>query len=159
MAARPLIVGAIAISGLLVTACGDSGDATEVVDQPDAGADGEFCEAMEHLIVLLAPSGPTDPAATEAGFTEAAGWFEQASRSAPAAIADDVAIYASSYLDYIVYLDEVAGYNLDVVFSTEEGRDLAIETSHSISPPIVEYTINECGLEFTDGPAQPPPDS
>ena len=34
--------------------------------------------------------------------------------------------------------------------SRTEGRDLAIETSHTLTVPIVEYTTNKCGLSFGD---------
>ena len=104
---------------------------------------------MEHLIVLLAPDGPTSPSDTETTFTEAGGWFEQARRSAPESISDDVATYATAYEDYVHFLAE-SGWNLDVVFSTDDGRDLAIETSHTLTAPIVDYTTNECGLTFVE---------
>lgn len=60
-----------------------------------------------------------------------------------------MATYASAYDDYVQFLAD-SGFNLDVVFSTTEGRDLAIETSHTLTVPIVEYTTNECGLSFDD---------
>lgn len=141
--------GALVIASWALIGCGD-GDGSSTVDTTAARSAHEFCESMEHLIVLLAPSGPTSPQDTEAAFTEAAGWFDQARRSAPASISADVATYASAYDDYLQFLAE-SGFNLDVVFNTNEGRDLAIETSHTLTVPIVEYTTNECGLSFGDG--------
>lgn len=132
----------------MAVACGDDDD--KAAEPPDT-----FCEAMSHLIVLLAPAGPTSPEATEAGFAEAAGWFEQANGAAPPAIADDFAGYKTSYDEYVHYLSTV-GFNLDNVFSTDEGRQLAIETSHSLTPSIVEYVENDCGLSFGDEEHDPP---
>ena len=111
-----------------------------------------FCEAMANLIVLLErEEGPSSPAETEATFEAAADWFEQARESAPEPIAADVANYADAYETYTRFLAD-SGYRLDVVFSTDEGKAVAIETSHSATPAIVDYTISECGLSF--GPAE-----
>jgi hypothetical protein len=148
MTPRSLAVALVIAGGMLI-ACGDSDGSNATVDTTAPRSDRQFCESMEHLIVLLAPSGPTSPQDTEAAFAEAAGWFEQARRSAPASIAADVASYASAYDDYVQFLAD-SGFDLDVVFSTTEGRDLAIETSHALTVPIVEYTTNECGLSFGD---------
>lgn len=139
--------GALVIACCVLIGCGDGSSAA--VDSTEARSDREFRESMEHLIVPLAPSGPTSPQETEAAFTEAAGWFEHARRSAPASISDDVATSASAYDGSAQFLAE-SGFKLDVVFSTTEGRDLAIETSHTLTVPIVDYTTNECGLSFGD---------
>ncbi len=149
MTRRAIIVGAVLATSLSLPGCGGSAEPSTAVSEPAAGSDGEFCESMEHLIILLAPSGPTSPSDTEAAFTEAAGWFDQARRSAPASITDDVATYATAYDDYLLFLED-SGFNLDVVFSTTEGRDLAIATSHTLTVPIVDYTTTECGLSFGD---------
>lgn len=148
MTPRSLAVALVIASGVLI-GCGDSDGSRVAMDTTAPRSDREFCESMEHLIALLAPSGPTSPQDTEAAFTEAAGWFDQARRSAPASISADVATYASAYDDYVQFLAD-SGFNLDVVFSTTEGRDLAIETSHTLTVPIVEYATNECGLSFGD---------
>jgi hypothetical protein len=148
MTPRSIAVALVIACGVLI-ACGDSDGSSAAVDTTAPRSDREFCESMEHLIALLAPSGPTSPQDTEAAFTEAADWFDQARRSAPASISADVATYASAYDDYVRFLAD-SGFNLDVVFSTTEGRDLAIETSHTLTVPIVEYTTNECGLSFDD---------
>jgi hypothetical protein len=72
---------------------------------------------MDHLIDLLAPSGPTSPAET--------------------------------YAEHVEYLREL-GYNLDRVFSTDEGRQLGIDTSHTLTPAIVGYATDTCGLSFDE---------
>ncbi len=143
-----VIVGAV-VASLALTGCSSSSSetSTAVGEPAAAGLDEEFCESMEHLITLLAPSESTSPSETEATFTEAAGWIEQARRSAPPSIADDVDTYALAYDEYIRYLG-VVGYDLDVVFSTDEGSDLAIATSHTMTVPIVDYATIECGLSF-----------
>ena len=117
--------------------------------------DGEFCDAMSHLIVLLAPAGNTSPDATKAAFAEAAGWFEKANRAAPATIAADFAAYKTAYDEYVHYLSTV-GFNLDAVFSTPEGRKLAIDTSHTLTPAIVDHVVSECHLSFGDEQHDPP---
>lgn len=144
-----------------VAACGDSRSASpDTVTRPPNSdtalpTGGGFCEAMAHLIVLLAPTDDSNPDDTEATFTEAAGWFEQADSTAPAAIADDVAAYKTAYDDYIHFLGTV-DFNLTAVFSTPQGGQLAIDTSHSLTPAIVQYVIDECGLSFGDEDHAPP---
>ena len=136
-----------------VTVCGDNTNAAPDTNPPKGTAvdatDGGFCEAMTHLIVLLSPTDDSSPTQTEATFTEAAGWFEQANTNAPAAIAGDVAAYKTAYDEYAAYLSTV-DFNLDTVFSTPAGTRLAIDTSHSLTPAIVQYAIDECGLSFGD---------
>lgn len=142
-----------------VTACGeDSNAGIDTIAATGAAADptdGGFCEAMAHLIVLLSPTDDSSPTDTKATFTEAATWFEQANSAAPAAIAGDVAAYKTAYAKYASYLGTV-DFNLNTVFSTPEGTQLAIDTSHTLTPAIVEYAIDECGLSF-GGEQQPPP--
>ena len=53
------------------------------------------------------------------------------------------------------YLSTV-DFNLDVVFSSPEGKQLAIDTSHTLTPAIVEHVIGECGLSFGDEQHDPP---
>jgi hypothetical protein len=153
-----LVAVSVALCGT-VTACGDDNNAatdTTAANGTEADpADGGFCEAMAHLIVLLSPTDDSSPRDTEATFTEAAGWFEQANSAAPAIIAGDVAAYKTAYDEYATYLSTV-DFNLNTVFSTPEGTQLAIDTSHSLTPAIVEYTIDVCGLSFGDE-QQPPP--
>ena len=145
---RFVIVVAVAVAGWVLVGCGgETRESSAEPEDPAVGSDDEFCESMEHLIVLLAPDGPTSPSDTEATFTEAGGWFEQARRSAPQSVSEEVAAYATAYDNYVHFLAE-SGWNLDVVFSTDEGHDLAIETSHTLTVPIVDYTTNECGLSF-----------
>ena len=154
------------VFGLAVVGCADDTASETAASYPVAAngspdetnadrSDSEFCEAMGHLIVLLAPTDESSPEATRATFAEAAGWFEQASVSAPAEIADDFADYKTAYDEYRRYLGTV-DFNLDAVFSTPEGRQLAIDTSHSITPAIVEHVIGECGLSFGDEQRDPP---
>jgi hypothetical protein len=138
----------------MVACSGDDGPPRAATDTTATTAgteqsDGSFCESMAHLIELLAPSGPTSPSETRATFEEATTWFEQARGSAPDSISEDVDVYAAAYAEYIDGLGEV-GFDLDVLFSTPEGHDLAIDTSHSLTEPIVGYVTGECGLSFDD---------
>jgi hypothetical protein len=117
--------------------------------QPTIASGEEFCEAMSHLIVLLEPTESSSPTETQKTFEEAAIWFEQAGDAAPESIASDITTYIDAYAEYTQYLDEI-GYRLDVVYSTKEGTDLAIDTSHTLTPAIVGYVTDECGLSFGD---------
>ena len=115
-----------------------------------------FCEAMDRLIVLLAPNDEsTSPAQTRAAFNETTRWFDQAEAAAPAPIAADITNYVNAFRAYIRYLAD-AGYDLDVVFSTQQGIDLATATSHTLTPAIVRYATENCGLSFGDEPRPPP---
>ena len=144
---------------MLFAGCGDDGSAAirSSVSMETSSSDtaDRFCEAMGHLIILLAPSGPTSPADTEATFTEAAAWFAQAKETAPPVLAADFAAYTAAYDEYAHFLGTV-GFNLDRVFSTDEGRQLAIDTSHTLTPAIFEHVTGECGLSFGDETNDPP---
>lgn len=155
---KALLVAFVAVCTTM-TACGGSDTATEN-REPGAGVAREetnsaFCEGMGHLIELLAPQEVSSPAETEAALTESAGWFAQADRNAPAEIAAEFAAYRAANDEYAHYVSTV-GYNLDTVFSTRAGTDLAIATSHTLTPAIVEYTETQCGLSFDDEPHEPP---
>ena len=118
-------------------------------DESTAESGDRFCEAMAHLIVLLEPTESSSPTETQKTFEEAAIWFEQAGDAAPASIASDVTAYVDAFAEYTQYLADV-DYRLDVVFSTQEGTDLAIDTSHTLTPAIVGHVTDECGLSFGD---------
>jgi hypothetical protein len=112
-------------------------------------SDDRYCEAMAQLIVLLEPGRSSSPEETRAMFDEAARWFVQAREAAPESIASEVSAYADAYGEFIEYLDEV-GYRLEAVFESPEGSDLAVQTSHTLTPAIVDYVRAECGLSFGD---------
>lgn len=147
------LLGALLVTAVSsLTACtglqgGEPHDDGNAESDPASG--GEFCEAMSHLIVLLEPTDPSSPSETRKTFEEATTWFEQAGDAAPESIASDVATYVDAYAVYTQYLDDV-GYRLDEVFSTQEGTDLAIDTSHTLTPAIVGYVTDECGLSLGD---------
>jgi hypothetical protein len=65
-------------------------------------------------------------------------------------IAADVEAYAAAYDRYVDLLIE-SGYDLDVVFSTQQGSDLAIETSHALTPAMVGYLTGDCRLSLGPG--------
>jgi hypothetical protein len=165
---RHTVAAAVVI--LAVAACGGSdtgtnltgaGAGVDTTTQPARSAEGttggEFCEAMAHLIELLAPSEPTSPHETQATFTEAATWFAQADGAAPDVLTADFSKYAAAYDEYVQYLSTV-GFNLDAVFATPEGRRLAIDTSHTMTPTIVRYVTGTCGLSFGEETHEPPGD-
>lgn len=141
----PLVFACSAVSACVGLQGGEDHEGTGIVAASTGPA--EFCDAMAHLIVLLEPGGPSSPDETRATFEEAAGWFAQARRSAPEPIAVDVGVYADAYAVYAGFLEE-SGYDLNVVFASDEGRDLAIDTSHTLTPKIVDHVTGECGLRF-----------
>lgn len=152
------IAAVLAMAALALASCSSDGSIESATSADSTSSPGgDFCDAMSHLIVLLSPTEASSPSGTRSTFQQASTWFEQAQRTAPASISDDVAAYGSAYSEYTAFLDD-NGYNLDLVFSTDEGRDLALETSHSLTEPIVDYTITECGLSFGDEEHDPPTD-
>lgn len=102
------------------------------------------------------PDRRLEPDGDQGDLHQAAGWFEQANTAAPAAIAGDVAAYKTAYDEYVRYLSTV-DFNLNIVFSTPQGTQLAIDTSHTLTPAIVQYAVDDCGLSFGD--EQQPPSS
>jgi hypothetical protein len=156
------VAGFIALCTTLA-ACGDANSTNPdpvAATTPSNGTatnrmDSTFCDAVAHLIELLAPADDMSPDQTRATFAEAAGWFQQANSAAPAAIADDFVAYKTAYDEYVHYLSTV-DFDLDRVFSTPEGKQLAIDTSHTLTPAIVEHVIGACGLSFGDEQHNPP---
>ncbi len=149
---KRLPLALLAAAALSLTACTglQGGDPHDDGSAESTAASGdEFCEAMSHLIVLLEPTDSSSPSETQKTFEEATTRFEQAGDAAPESIASDVATYVDAYAVYTQYLDDV-GYRLDEVFSTQEGTDLAIDTSHTLTPAIVGYVTDECELSFGD---------
>jgi hypothetical protein len=145
------LAAAIAPVIIVAASCGDShgtGAATTTGAPTTVATTVSFCEAMDHLIALLRrEETPTPPAQVQRTFEDALPWFEQAPRNAPNVIADDVDAYKTAYDEYVHYLRE-SGFNLDVVFSTPLGQQLAVDTSHTLTPAIVDYVTDECGLSF-----------
>jgi hypothetical protein len=145
------LAAAIAPVIIVATSCGTShGTGAATTNAPTTVATTvAFCEAMDHLIALLGRQETrTPPAQVRRTFEDALPWFEQAQRNAPNVLAGDVDAYKTAYDDeYVHYLRE-SGFNLDVVFSTPQGQQLAVDTSHTLTPAIVDYVIGECGLSF-----------
>ncbi len=122
---------------LTLLACGDSGD-----------GDGEeaFCAAMKQVTTLMEPStGPTPPAEVEASFGEVVTLLDQAERTAPSELSGDVTRFATAIDDYVAALDAV-DFDLDAVFSTPEGVELAQDTSHALTPDIINHMTGPCGI-------------
>ena len=146
-----LLGALVATAALSLASCTglQGGEPHDDGGESTAASGDQFCEAMAHLIVLLEPTESSSPTETQKTFEEAAIWFEQAGDAAPASIASDVTAYVDAFAEYTQYLADV-DYRLDVVFSTQEGTDLAIDTSHTLTPAIVGHVTDECGLSFGD---------
>jgi hypothetical protein len=147
------MVGVLIAAASALCACTGIQGGSEPVDgettRTTVASDDRYCEAMAQLIVLLEPGRSSTPEETRAMFDEAGRWFVQAREAAPESIASEVDDYTKAHEKYIEYLDEV-GYRLEAVFESPEGSDLAVETSHSLTPAIVDYVRDECGLSFGD---------
>lgn len=150
---KQLPIALLAAAALSLTACTGLQGGSEPHDDGRAesklSSGDEFCEAVGHLIVLLEPTESSSPTETQKNFEEAAIRFEQAGDAAPESIASDVLNSVAAFAEYTQHLDDV-DYRLDLLFSTQEGTDLAIDTSHTLTPAIVGYVIDECGLSFSD---------
>ena len=125
---------------LTLLACGDSGD-----------GDGEdtFCAAMKQVTTRMEPStGRTDtPAEVQASFGEVVTLLDQAERTAPAEFKGDVARFATAIDDYVAALAAV-DFDLDAIFSTPEGAQLAQDTSHALTPDIINHLTGPCGISL-----------
>jgi hypothetical protein len=130
-----LVAALVAVVGLLA-ACGD--------DEP--AANGDFCDTMEQVTTLLEPNtGSTTPEETQARYDELAMLLDQAEQAAPPAIADDVSTFANAIDDFATALADV-DYDLDAMYSTPEGNQLAEDTSHALTPAIIDHLTGPCGL-------------
>ncbi len=130
---------AATLLALTLLACGDSEDG----DGEDA-----FCAAMEQVTTRMEPrTGPTPPGEVEASFGEVITLLDQAERTAPSELAGDVAHFATAVDDYVAALAAV-DFDLDAIFSTPEGAQLAQDTSHALTPDIVNYITGPCGVSL-----------
>ncbi len=126
---------------LTLLACGDSGDS-------DGDGDGEdaFCAAMEQVTTRMEPNtGPTPPGEVEANFDEVVTLLDQAEGTAPSELSGDVARFATAIDDYVAALVAV-DFDLDAIFATPEGAQLAQDTSHALTPDIINHMTGPCGI-------------
>ncbi len=122
---------------LALVACGQSGD---------GNGDDAFCAAMEQVATRMAPSPePTPPAEVETSFGEVVTLLDQAERTAPSELRGDVARYATAIDDYVAALDAV-DFDLNAIFSTPEGTQLAQDSSHALTPDIINHMTGPCGI-------------
>ncbi len=124
---------------LTFLACGDNG-----------AGDGEdaFCGAMEQVTTRMEPNtAPTPPAEVEASFGEVVTLLDQAERSAPSELSGDVARFATAIDDYVAALAAV-DFDLDAIFNTPEGLELAQDTSHALTPDIINHLTGPCGISL-----------
>lgn len=104
-----------------------------------------FCAAMEEVAAGMTPDSGATPDATRANFDEVVEHLDEAEENAPPAIAEDVVVYAAAIDDYVAALDE-ADYDLSVIFSTTEGTRLAEDTSHALTPDVIDHMTDTCGI-------------
>ena len=143
---RPTRLTAALIT-LAFTGCGDTG-----TNRPDSATietdiDETFCSAMEGVAARMARNTEsiTPPNALRSDFNEIVTLLDQAEEHAPAAIRDDITALATAIDHYVVALAD-ADYNLDVIFSTPEGTRLAENTSHALTPDVINHMTGPCGI-------------
>ena len=142
---RPARLCAVLVT-LVLVGCGGAG--ANRPDGADSATDADaFCSAMEGVAVRMArdTDTPTPPDALRVGFDEVVALLDQAEEHAPAAISDDVAAFAAAIDHYVVALAD-ADYDLDVIFSTPEGTQLAEDTSHALTPDVINHMTGPCGI-------------
>jgi len=124
---------------LTLLACGDSGD---------GNGEDAFCAAMEQVATRMEPrTEPTPPGEVEASFGEVITLLDQAERTAPSELAGDVAHFATNVDDYVAALAAV-DFDLEAIFSTPEGAQLAQDTSHALTPDIINHMTGPCGVSL-----------
>ena len=133
-----------ALVTLAITGCGDT-----ATNRPNIATDAEdaFCSAMEGVAARMAldTETPTPPHALRIDFDEVVTLLDQAEEHAPAAISVDITAFAAAIDHYVVAL-AAADYNLDVIFSTPEGTRLAEDTSHALTPDVINHMKGPCGI-------------
>jgi hypothetical protein len=101
---------------------------------------------MEQVTALLEPNtGSTTPEDIEARYDELATLLDEAEQAAPPAIVDDVATFAIAIDDFAHALADL-DYDLDAIYSTPVGAQLAEDTSHALTPAIIDHLTGLCGL-------------
>ena len=105
-----------------------------------------FCAAIGEVAARMEPnSGSMTPQAVEARFDEVVTLLDEAEQTAPSVITDDVATYAAAIDDYATALAAV-GFDLDALFSTPPGAQLAEDTSHALTPDVINHMTGPCGI-------------
>jgi hypothetical protein len=136
-----------AILTLALAACGD-GDTDSARNTDNVtGADDAFCSAMKGVATRMSRDTglPTPPSALRVDFGEVVTLLDQAQQNAPAAISDDVTAFAVAIDAYVVALEK-ADYDLGTIFSTREGTQLAEDTSHALTPDVINFMTGPCDI-------------
>lgn len=122
----------------LVTACG--------ADEPVAVR--SFCDSMERITELLEPQTalPTRQDTRER-YVEVVAVLDAAQRDAPAALKADVTTFATA-IDRFTAALAALDHDIDALFRTRAGVQLGEETSHALTPAIVEHLSSSCELAF-----------
>ena len=138
-----------ALVTLAFAGCGDTGTNRPHSADVANGAESTFCSAMEGVAARMARATdtPMPPHALRVEFGEVVTLLDEAEEHAPAAISDDIAAFAVAIDHYVVALAD-ADYNLDVIFSTPEGTRLAEDTSHALTPDVINHMTGPCGITF-----------
>jgi hypothetical protein len=121
----------------LLTACGAAASTTR---------EASFCDSMERATALLQPTAVGETReTTRVRYVELASVLDAARRQAPTPIASDVTAFAGAVEEFALALAGV-DYDLDELFRTTGGVQLAERTSHALTPATIQHLTRACGL-------------
>lgn len=131
------IIVVTACFAALLTACGADTSSTP---------DDSFCDTMEKATTLLQPeTGSATPETTRVRYDDLASILAAAQDQAPTSIAADVAAFANAVEQFAFALAAV-DYDIDHLFRTPAGVQLGEQTSHALTPAVIEHLTRTCGL-------------
>lgn len=134
------IIVVTACVAALLTACG--ADASSAPDD-------SFCDTMERATTLLQPeTGSATPETTRVRYDDLTSVLGDAQQQAPTPIAADVAAFAKAVERFELALAAV-DYDIDDLFSTPTGVQLGEQTSHAMTPAVIEHLTRTCGLTLS----------
>lgn len=122
----------------LVSACGADESVTER----------SFCDSMEQATRLLEPqTAPTTRQDTRERYVELEAVLLAAQRAAPPALDADIVTFAAAIDRFATALAAV-DHDIDELFSTPAGIQLAEKTSHALTPTLIGHLTGPCGLDL-----------
>jgi hypothetical protein len=100
-------------------------------------------------------TAPRTPSARQTQYVQLAALLDQAQGAVPQRLHDDLARFTLAIDAFAAALAKV-DYNLDAIYSTPNGVRLAADTSHALSPRLVEQITGPCGLAPNNGEKRAP---
>ena len=106
------------------------------------------CDDWRQIVQLLTPDldeEPADVRRTWEAMLPLLHAVEEEESSAE--LAADVERFTGALRRYAAHLETI-DYDLDTLFETRRGKKLAVETSHALTPVIVEHLQKDCEISF-----------